>query len=390
MGIGVIALVMGIMQIFGADGEGAHHHAVQRFWSNLLINGFYFFAIALGATFFLALQYAAEVGWSVVIKRVLEAISSYLWIGALVMIIVFAAGSMHFHHLYHWMAEGITDPNHENYDAIIAHKAAFLNQPFFWIRVVLIMGGYVLYSRTMRKWSLDEERIEGLSIHKKAFTWSAAFLVFFGYTSLVGSWDWLMSIDTHWFSTMFGWYIFSGMWVTAMVVMTLLTLYLRGKGLMPFINASHVQDMGKWMFAISFLWTYLWFCQFMLIWYANIPEEVTYYVARINDYSHIMWPMVLINFAAPMILLMDKDRKKSPFMLWFVGVIIIIGHWLDVWLIVSPGTMHEHAHIGFFEVGLFLGFLGLFIFTILNTLSQAPLLVKNNPYLEESLHFEQN
>ena len=386
MAIGVLALVYGIMSIFSAEGEEAHHHAVQHFWSNVLINGFFFFGISLAATFFLALQYAAEAGWSVVLKRVIEAVSMYLPIGAAVMLVVFLAGTLHWHHLYHWMAEGVMTPGHEHYDEIIAGKKPYLNQPFFWFRALLFMGGYILYQRKFRQWSLQEDIEGGLSIHKKVFTWSAAFMVFFGYTSMVGSWDWIMSIDTHWFSTLFGWYIFSGMWATAMIATVILILFLKSKGLLPEVNDSHIHDLGKWTFAVSFLWSYLWFAQFMLIWYSNIPEEVTYYIARIEDYKVLFFGMFFINFVFPMILLMDKDAKKSPFMLSFVGVIIFIGHWLDVYLAITPGTMKDHGHIGLLEIGMFLGFLGLFIFTALSAVAKAPLVVKNNPYLEESLH----
>jgi Ni/Fe-hydrogenase subunit HybB-like protein len=180
------------------------------------------------------------------------------------------------------------------------------------------------------------------------------------------------------------------MWIAGMVMMTLLVVYLKSKGLMEFVNDSHMHDMGKWVFAISFLWTYLFFCQFMLYWYSNIPEEVAYYQARIDDYSWLFWGTVLINFVFPMLLLMSKDAKKNAGFLVFVGVIIFFGHWMDVFMIVSPGVMKDHATIGLVEVGTFLGFLGLFLYIVLNALSKRSLLVKGHPLLEESLHHHIN
>ena len=382
--VGVLSLMFGIYSIFSAHDDHHHHVMVARLWSNLLINGFFFFSISIAALFFLAVQYSAEVGWFVVVKRVLEAVTSFLPYAVGVMFVVFLAGTLHWHHLYHWMdSEAVAQ------DSILQHKEAFLNPTFFWFRFLLFTGVYILFQMTIRRWSIAEDSIEGLDLHKKTFNWSAAFLVFFGYTSMVGSWDWIMSIDTHWFSTLFGWYVFSGMWVSAMVVSVILVLYLKSKGLLNVVSSSHIHDMGKWVFATSFLWSYLWFCQFMLIWYSNIPEEVTYYIARFEDYLWLFLGMFFVNFILPMILLMDKDMKRNKGVLAGVGIVILLGHWVDVYLLITPGTMKTEGSIGLFEIGLFLGFLGLFLMVVLRSLSKVPLVVKNNPYLEESLHFHQ-
>jgi hypothetical protein len=377
--LGIIALGWGI-----AGGIGG-----QRIWSNVLINSFFFFSIALAATFFLAVQYAAEAAWAVVLKRVMEAVSSFLPIGAILLMIVFAAGTFGVHHLYHWMDHHVIDPASEHYDELIAHKQAFLNQPFFWARVLLFLGVYVYFQQLFRKRSLQEDATGGVGLYKKNITAAAIFLVFFGFTSTVASWDWLMSIDTHWYSTLFGWYTFSGMWVSAIIFMTLLVIYLKRKGLLQEVTESHIHDMGKWMFAISFLWSYLWFCQYMLIWYSNIPEEVTYYVARIEEYRGLLYGIFFVNFVFPMLILMDKSAKRNNILLIIVGSIIFVGHWLDVYLMVTPGTMKTEGHLGLFELGLALGYLGLFIYIVLNALSKAPVMVKNHPFLEESLHFHQ-
>ncbi len=387
LGIGVITLIMGVVNVMGAE-EAEHHHAVQRLWSNILINGLFFFGIGLMGTFFMAVQYAAESAWSTLVKRVYEAVGSYVYVGAAILVIVFLAGAMHGHHLYHWMAEGVMEPGHANYDEIIAGKQGFLNQPFFWARVIVFMGVYLWFTMRFRRRSLEEDMIGGTNLHYRNVRDAAIFLVFFGFTSVVASWDWIMSIDTHWYSTLFGWYVFSGWWVSAMTVFILLIIYLQSRGHLPQINQNHIHDLGKWMFAISFLWSYLFFSQFMLIWYSDIPEEVTYFQARIQDYPWIFWGMFVINFIFPMIFLMDRDNKRNKGFLIVIGALIIIGHWLDSYMMVTPGTMHAHGHIGLFEIGMFLGFTGLFLFIVMRTLTKAPLVVKNHPFLEESVHHE--
>lgn len=374
IGIGIISLAYGIIS---PDISG------QRVWASALINGWFFFGIALTGTFFIAVNAAAQAGWAVVYKRVFEAVSMFVPIGAVLMLIVILGAAFGMNHLYHWMhAEG---------DPLIEGKKAFLNIPFWVGRTVVFIGVYVLMTLAFRKRSLQEDETgDTRGFFFKNRVLAAIFLVFFGYTSMVASWDWLMSLDPHWFSTLYGWYIFSGMWISGMVMVLLLTLWLKSKGYLQEVNASHIHDMGKWVFGISFLWTYLWFSQFMLIWYSDIPEEVTYFIARIEDYTVPYFAMILINFVLPMLLLMSKDMKRHAGILSFVSVIIFFGHWMDVYFIVTPGTMKDQGVIGLFEIGFMLGYLGLFLFVVFNALAKAPLMVKHHALLDESLHHHIN
>jgi hypothetical protein len=280
----------------------------------------------------------------------------------------------------------------EHYDAIIANKKAFLDQGFYWARTLVYLGVFIFFARWFRKQSLAMDQMTGDSLvtrHLLVYRRSALFLVFFAVFSSTLSWDWLMSIDAHWFSTLYGWYVFSGMWVSAMITAVIMVLYLKRKGYLPQVNNSHIHDMGKWVFAVSFLWSYLYFSQFMLIWYSNIPEEVTYFQSRINEHPALLWGTFFINFAIPMVLLMSRDAKRNPRFLIGVGAVIFIGHWLDVNMMVMPGALGHHFHgIGLLEVGMFVTFLGLFIYTVLNTLTKAPLTPVNHPYLEESVHHQ--
>jgi hypothetical protein len=212
--------------------------------------------------------------------------------------------------------------------------------------------------------------------------------VFFAVFSSTSAWDWLMSIDVHWFSTLFGWYTFAGMWVSAMVVIVLTIIYLKKLGYLPQINESHIHDVGKWIFAISFLWSYLWFSQYMLIWYANIGEEVAYYVMRTENFKVLYFGMFLINFIFPMLILMSRDAKRDSGILMFVGIIILLGHWFDVYIMVSAGSLGVNAQLGILELGMLLLMAGAFIMILLKNLTKAPLLPVHHPFLDESIHHE--
>lgn len=374
--IGVASIIYGVV-----DGDVSGH----RIWTSALINGWFFFSTALMGTVFIAINSAAQSGWIVVLKRVFEAVSLYVPIGAVTLIIVFIASSLHWNHIYHWM-----DPEAVAHDPILQHKEPYLNLPFWWTRAIVMLGVWTLFTLIYRRKSLKEDMEGGTKIYKASMVTSAIFLVFFGYTSVVAAWDWLMSIDAHWFSTLYGWYVFSGMWISGMIMVFLITHYLMSKGYLKEVNASHIHDLGKFIFGISFLWTYLFFSQFMLIWYADIPEEVTYYIPRINDYTVSFWSMVMINFLVPMLFLMSKTTKRNRNILAFVSVIIFFGHWMDIYYLITPGAMKADGQIGVVELGMMLGYLGLFLFVVFRELAKAPLVVKNHPLLDESKHHHIN
>ncbi len=378
VGVGILAIVYAVLT--GIPG--------QRIWANLLVNSYFFVGIGLMGTLWMAIQYASEAGWSTGFKRVPEAISQFLLIGGPILLLVLFAGSHNFqlHHIYHWMDPDLIDPNSDHYDSIIAGKSAFLNEPFFYARSVAYIFIWIAFTVFFRRSSLKEDLEGGVGIHKKSYGVAAAFLVFYGVTSSTSSWDWIMSIDTHWFSTLFGWYNFSTFFVTGITMFALITIGLKRNGYMPNINEEHIQDLGKFMFGASVFWGYLWFSQFMLIWYANIPEEVTYFQDRWKNYLVIWWTVPVLNLLLPMLLLMDKAAKRNYTIMTVAGVIIVVGHWLDVFQMVMPGTVKADWGIGVLEIGLFLGFLGLFLFVVHNALSKAPLVAKNHPYLDEAKH----
>ncbi|GAB4136066.1 MAG: quinol:cytochrome C oxidoreductase [Bacteroidia bacterium] len=395
-GAGVLLLILGLLFFHAPEHAGGHeghedHTAslAQRLWANVLVNGYFFGGIALAATFFYAMQYAAQASWSTVFMRIFSAVSDYLTIGMAVIVLVLIAGYAHMHHLYHWMDGSLYDIASPNYDPIIAHKGPYFNIAFFWGRVLLFMGGWIIYQRWSRKNALAEDLMsanDAIANWNKNLKNAAIFLVFFGFTSSVFTWDIIMSIDTHWYSTLFGWYNFAGWWIGAIVVFNLLVVHLKSRGQLEFVNPSHVHDLGKWMFAVSFLWTYLWFSQFMLIWYSNVPEEVVYYQQRWDQYRGLFWITMIMNFVFPMLVLMSRDSKRNKSYLLFVGLLIFFFHWTDTFLMVMPGTVSGNWGIGMIEIGMFLAFLSFFIFWILRALSKAPILAKNHALLEEGIH----
>ncbi len=395
MAIGLLTIIAGFFQgpPEGVNPEGYQH---TRMWAILLVNGYFFMGIGLLATFFMALQYAAEVAWSVAVKRVYEAVSCYLPVGAVIMFIIVLAGQLHLHHLYQWMDPDVIVKNlpdgtpNPKFDPVIANKHGYFNPVFFWARTIAYLVVWSLFQQGFRKRSLEEDLQGGTAIHYKNMGKGALFLVFFAVTSSTSAWDWMMSLDVHWFSTMYGWYAFAGMWISAMTTILLTVLFLKRKGYLENVNDSHIHDLGKWMFAVSFLWSYLYFCQYMLIWYTNIPEETIYFHDRLHGFGYmgLMWTVFFMNFAFPMILLMSRDAKRNYYFLVIVGTIILIGHWLDVYNMVMPATVKGDHHLGWMEIGTALGFVGLIIFVIHRSLAKAPLTVQKLPYLDESLHHQ--
>jgi hypothetical protein len=211
--------------------------------------------------------------------------------------------------------------------------------------------------------------------------------VFFIVTESIMSWDWIMSVDPHWYSTLFGWYVFASFFVSGITTIAMITVFLKSQGFLPQVNTSHLHDLAKFMFGISIFWTYLWFSQFMLMWYANIPEEVTYFVTRIEEYNLPFFGMLAMNFIFPVLILLNTDFKRLSWIIVMAGIVILCGHYIDFFNMIMPATVGDQWFIGAGEIGAILFFFGLFIFVVFTALTKAPLIVKRNPYLEESKHF---
>jgi Ni/Fe-hydrogenase subunit HybB-like protein len=195
-----------------------------------------------------------------------------------------------------------------------------------------------------------------------------------------------MSIDAHWYSTMYSWYTFASTFVAGVALIALFVVFLKNNGYLEYTTHEHLHDIGKFMFAFSIFWTYLWFSQFMLIWYANIPEETVYFKPRAEGiYSGIFWMMFIINFIAPILILMSRDAKRNYTVMTFMALLIIFGHWLDFYQMVFPAVSPDHVPLILYDFGIALGFAGLIMFFTGRALTKAPLLAKNHPFVKESL-----
>ena len=359
------------------------HAMHKRPWAALYVAAFFFFMIALGVLAFYALQYASQAGWSPLLLRVMEGITAYMMPGAVIVLsIALLSGLIGHYGIFIWM-----DPEVVAEDKLIQGKSDWLNITWFGIRGFIFIAGWYAYRYFSRKFSVAQDAANDDKNFIKTFRISAAFLVFFLYTESMMSWDWIMSVDPHWFSTLFGWYVLAGMMVCGITVIAMITIYLKSRGYLPKVNDSHIHDLAKFMFGFSIFWTYLWFSQFMLIWYSNIPEEVTYFVTRFQDYLVPFLGMVAMNFVFPLLVLMNSDFKRIPWFVIMAGIVILCGHYIDVFNMIMPATVGDQWAIGIPEISAILLFAGLFIFVVFTALTKQPLEPKRNPFMKESEHF---
>lgn len=381
--LSIVAIVIGLAAI----GYGFSDHELhERTFANLLLMAYYFATVCMSGAFFLAIQFVAQAGWSAAILRVPQAMAKALPVAAVILIAVVGAG-LYTHNLYHhWNAPGLTDPASPNYDRLIDGKSSFLNVPFFMFREVLFLGVYSFCAVLFAKLSYNEDLTGGLNSYNKSFKYSAMFLVFYGFTTPIFAFDNIMSLEAHWFSTMFGWYNFASMWVSSLAVIAVVLILLRKAGYMQFVNNSHLHNLGQFIFGFSIFWTYVWFAQFLLIYYANMPEETVYFFKRFEYYKFWFYLNLFLNFLVPVFLLMDRDNKRKENTLLTISILVIAGHWVDFYQMIMPGAVESHNGFGFVEIGTAVGFVGLFTFTVLTSLSKQPLVAKNHPFLQESLN----
>lgn len=362
--------------------EHVLHQLQNRPWSALYVAALFFAFIALGVLAFYAINRVAQAGWSPILFRVMEGITAYLFPGMVIVFAILVTSGLHWNHLFIWM-----DPEVVAHDPILQGKEAYLNVPFFLIRSAIYIAGWVGYRYLSRKYSIAQDKASDNKNYIRNFKWSAGFLVFYLVSESMMSWDWIMSVEPHWFSTLFGWYVFSSMFVSGITVIALVTIYLKGRGYLQEVNNSHIHDLAKFMFGLSIFWTYLWFSQFLLYWYSNIPEEVTYYVQRIDQYTLPFFGMAVMNFVFPLFVLINTDFKRINWLVVMTGIVILAGHYLDFYNMIMPSTVGDQWFIGIPELGSLVFFLGLFIFVVFTSLTKAPLVAERNPFIGESKHY---
>ncbi|MGB1204636.1 MAG: quinol:cytochrome C oxidoreductase [Chitinophagales bacterium] len=375
-------ILLGVGMLLAAIGLFTNLDNPTRLWTGLMYNHLFFMIIGLVAAFFVASQTIGYNGWYVLIKRIPEAMMMYVPFMAIPMFVILFFG---FDHIYHW-----GDPAVVAHDKLLQGKAPYLNAPFFFGRAIAYLALWSGLIFLLRKNSVSTDTNPDLKIYTRSKHISALFILVFAVTSSTYSWDWLMSIQPHWYSTLWGWYCFISVFVTCMSIVYLVVRYLQSQGYLKDVNQEHYHDLGKYMFAFSVAWAYLFYSQFMLIWYANIPEETAYFKLRIDEYPVVMYLCIVINFILPFFLLITTPAKRRGNIMIVAAILIIIGHWLDFFQMSVPGaleSMHaEHiGFVGFYEIGLGLMYAGLFIFLLFRNLATAQLVQENHPFAKESV-----
>ena len=380
---GALSLVIGYF-IYGRGDEAQQ----IRFWAALLQNSVYFLLVVNAAMFFFTAVTLAMGGFQLAFRRVTEAISACVpVIGAITFVILMTLIIGHKTFIYEWLDKAMVEK-----DPILNGKKGFLNPTFFIIWTTLTIGLWTVLGYKMRSISreIDGHVLtveEGKKYIWKNTVWSALFIVWFALTvASTVPWLWLMSISAHWFSTMYSWYSFASTFVAGVALITLFVIYLKNKGYLEYVNQEHLHDLGKFQFAFSVFWTYLWFSQFMLIWYANIPEETIYFQPRLNGaYTGIFYLNLVINFLAPLLIYMRRSSKRNYTTLTFMSVALLFGHWLDFYQMVFGSLIRDHVPMNLFDFGIAAGFVGLIIYQTGNVLSKYPLVAKTHPFFKESI-----
>jgi len=368
-GIGLLALLWGI---FIAQAPAS------RIWANLWMNALMFLFLGLGALFFWTVNTLGESAWQINFQRVMESMG--LTIPFAVVFFLVALPGMGY--LFEW-----TDTEH--LDELLLKKTAYLNVPFWLIRLAVYFVVWSLFAIYLRRISMKNDFEPQENYLRRIRSTSGWFMVFFAISSSMAAWDWLMSIDAHWFSTLYGWYIFSGMFVSALCVIIIITIAFKKFNILPNINNEHLHDLGKYLFAFSIFWAYLWLSQYLLIWYSNIPEETIYYVKRLEHFNGLFFLNVAINFLVPLFALMTRNSKRQTTYLAVVAFIVLLGHYLDLYIAIVPGAVgYETAKIGFLEIGLPLFYLAVFLAIFFVFFAKAKPIPQNHPYFIESSGYE--
>lgn len=366
LGIAAVLILIGIP--FASD----------RLIPLVLIASLYLLGLALGSMMFLACDALIEGGWTALFRRVPEAMSQLLLPAGIGIAIMLLAAPV----LYPWIAEPPSG------GTVTALKSAWLSRPFFTLRAILYFAVWIGLARAWVAHSRQQD-LDGDVRHTHWLLGrSAGLLVAYALTIWLASVDWVMSLEPAWFSTMIGVYQFAGIFLSALASVTLVVIWLGTIGpLRGFITANHYHDLGKLLFSFGCFWFYIWYSQYLIIWYANIPEETLWYLPQFEGaWGSLFLANLLLNWAVPFFLLLPGQAKRDPRILGWVATAVLLGRWIDLSLMIGPATGQSGQVFGLLELGGFLGTLGIAGWVLIGALGQAPLVPRHDPYLQESLH----
>jgi hypothetical protein len=346
----------------------------KRVWLSLLLNGFYFTSLALSAMFFLGTQRLTGARWSASLRRVPEAFMSALPVATVLMLLLYIGR----HQIFPW-----TDPAKVFANArSIAGKVQYLREPFVFSRLVIILLLWVLFAWLFRKLSLKQDKNPGqnMKIHERLNRLAPIFVLVFALTFTLFSYDCIISLEPEWSSTMFAVYTFAGMFVQGIAAITLAVVFLREGSLRAWVTDHQLHDLGKLLFAFSTFWAYIWTAQYLLIWYGNIPEEVTHYVKRTNGpWLPLFAINFIVNWVIPFAVLLSVKAKCTPRVLKSICVLLLCGHWLDLYMHIMPSQWDAPKVL--LEIPIAAGYAGLLYFIFVRSLAKAPLLPVHDPIL---------
>jgi len=371
-GVGLVALIAAFITGFGT----------KDFSFSYLTAYYYWLTIALGGLFFVLLHYLARSGWSVVVRRLAEHVMGSLPL----FVLLFIPVALGMHDLYHW-----THADAVAHDPLLQHKTPYLNEPFFFARAVfyfLIWTGLSVY---FWRQSTKQDDTGDLEITKRLHKRSALGMVLFAITLTFAAFDWVMSLEPHWFSTIFGVYVFAGCVVSIFALLILLVLGLKSSGALSVVNWEHFHDMGKLLFGFVVFWAYIGFSQFMLIWYANIPEETYWFAMRWDDptWRKISIFLAVGHFVVPFFFLITQWVKRNRVTLITAGIWMLFMHYVDMYWLVMPTKHHGEFHPNLMlDIACWLGIGGLFLGLVLHLMQKSSLVPTRDPRLGESLAFE--
>jgi len=355
----------------------------QMTWASYLIVNYYFFSLAMGGTFFFVIQSISQSGWSSAFKRVSEAMMSYVPFASIFFLILYFGVN----DLYQWSHKEVVA-----LDPLLQHKSGFLNIPFFFVRMIIYFILWIVFIRKLRQISLKEDLVDPANtdsimlLFGKTELYSKIFIFILAITFSLSAIDWVMSVDVHWYSTIFALKNLVAAFLHGVSILTLIVIILYKKGYFPFFNKYHLHDFARYIFMLSIIWGYFWFAQFMIIWYGNIPEESIYYYVRWQEGWKVLFFLEIgLNWFIPFMVLLPVKASRNMTLITIVILFLIIGQYIDLFVQIIPGTTGALKY-GWISAGMFLGYAGLFSLVVATTLSKAKILPFNHPYLDESLN----